>query len=113
MFNNIECFFSFGIKKFFFSKRETKCPTIFDILALEDIFKFINFPAFIISLAIGFFFVYVLSKPEHIIYVYPTENNQNHIQYLDKVLVISTFDLLGFVLEPLNSLKSRLYPYIY
>ena len=48
------------------------------------IFKFINIYAFIISLAIGFFFVYVLSKPEQIIYVYPTENNQNSIQYLDK-----------------------------
>ena len=48
------------------------------------IFKFINFPAFIISLSIGFFFVYILSKPEQIIYVYPTENNQNSIQYLDK-----------------------------
>ena len=48
------------------------------------IFKYINFPIFIVSLAIGLFYVYILSKPQQIIYVYPTENNQNSIQYLDK-----------------------------
>ena len=48
------------------------------------IFKYINFPVFIASLAIGLFYVYILSKPQQVIYVYPTENNQNSIQYLDK-----------------------------
>ena len=61
------------------------------------IFKFINIYAFIISLSIGFFFVYVLSKPEQIIYVYPTENNQNSIQYLDK-----TDNCFNFQMEEVN-----------
>jgi hypothetical protein len=61
------------------------------------IFKYINFPVFIASLAIGLFYVYILSKPQQIIYVYPTENNQNSIQYLDK-----TNNCFNFQMEEVN-----------
>tara|TARA_Y100000389_G_C17438898_1_gene507330 strand:- start:1039 stop:1269 length:231 start_codon:yes stop_codon:yes gene_type:complete len=61
------------------------------------IFKYINFPVFIASLAIGLFYVYILSKPQQVIYVYPTENNQNSIQYLDK-----TNNCFNFKMEELQ-----------
>ena len=46
--------------------------------------KFIHFPTFIVSLAIGLFFTY-LSRPNmNTIYVYPTPENINKILYKDK-----------------------------
>jgi len=46
--------------------------------------KFINIPAFILSLAIGIFLVYIFVSDERKIYVYPTPENINKIQYKDK-----------------------------
>ena len=49
--------------------------------------KFLNFfntPSFIISLAIGIFFVYIGSPQNQIIYVYPKPDNLNKILYKDK-----------------------------
>lgn len=46
--------------------------------------KFIHIPAFIISLAIGLFLVYITNPDPKIIVVYPTTNNVNKIQYVDK-----------------------------
>lgn len=48
-----------------------------------SIFKYINFPVFIISLAIGLFFVYVFEDNMRTIYVYPTPENADLIQYKD------------------------------
>lgn len=45
--------------------------------------KFINFPVFIISLAIGILFVYLYQPDLTVIYVYPTPDNLNQIQYKD------------------------------
>ena len=46
--------------------------------------NFINFPLFIISLALGLLFVYLNEGPKKIIYVYPTPNNVNQVTYKDK-----------------------------
>lgn len=46
--------------------------------------KFISIPAFIISLAVGLFFVYLTNPEPEIIYIYPTPVNIEQIQYKDK-----------------------------
>lgn len=48
-----------------------------------SIFKYINFPVFIFSLALGLFFVYLFDDTSRKIYVYPTPENVNLIQYRD------------------------------
>jgi hypothetical protein len=46
--------------------------------------KYINFPVFLVSLAIGILFVYLFQPEMNVIYVYPTPDNQNKILYKDK-----------------------------
>ena len=46
--------------------------------------KFISIPVFIVSLAVGLFFVYITNPEPEIIYIYPTPENINKIQYQDK-----------------------------
>lgn len=45
--------------------------------------NFINFPLFIISLALGLLFVYLNEGPKKVIYVYPTPTNVDKITYKD------------------------------
>lgn len=45
--------------------------------------KFINVPVFIISFAIGVFFVYVFMPETRTILVYPTPENVSLLQYQD------------------------------
>ena len=45
--------------------------------------KFIHVPLFLISLAVGVLFVYLTHDEPTIIYVYPTPDNINKIQYKD------------------------------
>jgi hypothetical protein len=47
--------------------------------------KYIHLPVFIISLAIGFLFVYLNNPHKKQIYVYPTPDNVDRIQYVDNV----------------------------
>ena len=46
--------------------------------------KFFSLPAFIISLAIGLFIVYVVTPDHEVIHVYPTLDNINDVLYKDK-----------------------------
>jgi hypothetical protein len=48
-----------------------------------NILKFVNFPVFFISLAVGMFFVYIFKPENHTIFVYPTPDNVDTIQYKD------------------------------
>jgi hypothetical protein len=49
-----------------------------------SVFKYINLPVFIISLAFGIFAVYITVPSSRKILVYPTHENINSIQYRDK-----------------------------
>ncbi len=54
--------------------------------------RFISFPAFLVSLAVGLVFVY-LSAPTHgVIHVYPTPDNADKVLYRDKAGVCFRFD---------------------
>jgi hypothetical protein len=44
----------------------------------------ISFPIFIISLSIGLLFVYLSTPPPTVIYVYPTPDNIDKVEYKDK-----------------------------
>jgi hypothetical protein len=48
------------------------------------LFKYISLPIFIISLSLGILYVYLLNPSPNIIYVYPTPDNVNNIEYKDK-----------------------------
>lgn len=69
----------------------------------------IHVPALIISLALGLFFSYVIKPQTEIIYVYPTPENINELQYKDK-----SDTCFGFksneVKCPSNLAKIRHYP---
>ena len=56
--------------------------------------KYIDFKVFIISLAIGLFFVYLYQPPSSVIYVYPTPDNINVVEYKDKANNCFKFDAI-------------------
>ena len=71
--------------------------------------KFIKFRYFIISLAIGLFINYITSNAPNIIYVYPTPENVNDIQYKDDGGTCHSF-ISKQVKCPTDSTKIRSYP---
>ncbi len=71
--------------------------------------KFLNGTSFIISLAIGLFFVYITSPDPEIIYVYPNPDNISKILYKDKADVCHGFTSKEVACPAKNSLISK-YP---
>ena len=45
--------------------------------------KYINIPIFILSFAVGIFFVYITTNADRKIFVYPTHENYAKLQYRD------------------------------
>ena len=53
--------------------------------------RFINFPAFLISLAVGLVFVYLSAPTHNVVHVYPTPDNADKVQYKDKAGVCFSY----------------------
>lgn len=71
--------------------------------------KYISLPVFIISFAIGVFFVYVLGPESKTIYIYPSPENYNKIQYQDSSS--QCFQFKPVKIEcPVNSLDIKTVP---
>lgn len=54
--------------------------------------RFISLPVFIISLAIGLLFIYLSTPTSKAIYVYPTPDNTDIFEYVDRAYNCFTFD---------------------
>ena len=56
-------------------------------------FKFIDFRIFLISLAIGLFYIYISGDNKKIIIIYPTPDNVDEYQYKDKTNNCFSYEL--------------------
>ena len=52
--------------------------------------RYINIPVFLISLAIGIFFVYINNPLKNVV-VFPTPENENSLQYKDNANMCHSF----------------------
>jgi hypothetical protein len=57
------------------------------------LFKYINLKIFIISLAVGLFYIYITDEYKPIMVIYPTPENIKEYQYKDKTDNCYTYDL--------------------
>ena len=70
--------------------------------------KFIHFPIFLVSLAVGLFVVYISMPPTQVIYVYPTPDNEDKITYKDRADICFHFKSLEIDC-PVDKSKIRSY----
>lgn len=54
--------------------------------------KFINFPVFIISFIIGIIFINLSTTETQTVFVYPTPDNTEHIEYIDRANNCFSYD---------------------
>lgn len=47
-------------------------------------FKYISLPAFILSFALGVFYIYMSLPTRRVVTVYPTQDNTDHFNFKDK-----------------------------
>jgi hypothetical protein len=55
-------------------------------------FKYISFKVFLVSLSLGLLFAYLSAPEPTIIHVYPTPDNVEHMEYIDKANNCFKFD---------------------
>ena len=60
------------------------------------LFNYISLPVFMISLAVGLFFVYILGPETKTIYIYPSPENVDKILFKDKADQCFSLKLLPF-----------------
>lgn len=56
------------------------------------LFQYVNMPLFIMSLIVGLFAVYITLPDQRIVYVYPTPENVDLLQYKDKTDTCFSFN---------------------
>ena len=56
-------------------------------------FKYINFRVFLITLAIGLFYIYISDEYKHTIIIYPTPDNIDEYQFKDKSNNCFSYDM--------------------
>jgi hypothetical protein len=70
--------------------------------------NYIHLPVFLISFAVGLFFVYILGPELKTIYIYPTPENINKILFKDKADNCFSFEEQYVDCPSNNSLLSKL-----
>ena len=65
----------------------------------------INYPIFLYSLIFGIFISYIFQKKKRIIYVYPTPENLDKMQYKDKTDTCFSFEMQNVKCPDNNLLK--------